>query len=43
MRRFLIFGLLIAVLLSACSAPETNQELTEAEQSAEVVVYRSPT
>lgn len=43
MRKFLILGLLSIVLLNACSASEPNQELTEEQQSPEVVVYRSPT
>jgi uncharacterized lipoprotein YajG len=43
MRKILILGLLSVVLLSACAAPATDQELTEESQSPEVTVYRSPT
>ena len=43
MQKFLILGLLAIVLLSACAAPVTDQELTEEGQSPVVTVYRPPT
>ena len=43
MQKFLILGLLAIVLLSACAAPATDQELTEEGQSPVVTVYRPPT
>ena len=43
MRKFLLFSLLAAVLLSACAAQATDQELTEEKQSPEITVYKSPT
>ena len=43
MQKFLILGLLAIVLLSACAAPATDQELTEEGQSSVVTVYKPPT
>jgi hypothetical protein len=43
MQKFLKLGLLVVVLLSACVAPATDQELTEEGQSPVVTVYRPPT
>ena len=43
MKKFLVLGLLAVVLLSACAASTTDQELTVEEQSPLVTVYKSPT
>ena len=43
MQKFLTIGLIAIVLLSACAAPATNQELTEEGQSPVVNVYKPPT
>lgn len=43
MKKFLVLGLLAVVLLSACAASTTDQELVEAEQYPAVTVYKSPT
>jgi len=43
MQKFLKFGLLAIVLLSACASPSTNQELKETGQSSIVTVYKSST
>jgi uncharacterized lipoprotein len=43
MQKFLILGLLAIVLLSACAAPATDQQVSDEGQSPLVTVYRSPT
>jgi len=43
MQKYFMLGLLAVVLLSACAAPASDQELVEAEQYPAVTVYKSPT
>lgn len=43
MRRYLVLGLLVAVLISACTAVPNEQQNSEDKQSPLVTVYRSPT
>jgi hypothetical protein len=43
MQRFLITGLLVVVLLSACTAQANELQKTEEGQSRVVTVYKSPT
>jgi len=43
MQKFLTLGLIAIILLSACAAPVTGQELTEEGQSPGVTVYKPPT
>jgi uncharacterized lipoprotein len=43
MRKILIFSLLAVVVLSACSASPSDQQVLEEEQPLTVAVYRSPT
>jgi uncharacterized lipoprotein len=43
MLRYLIVGLLAIILLSACAAQITYQQVTGEGQSMLITVYRSPT
>ncbi len=43
MKNFLLLGLLAVVLLSACAASTTDQEISDEGQSPLVTVYKPPT
>ena len=42
MKKFLILGLLLIVVLGGC-APAKDQEISEEQESPLVTIYRSPT